>query len=449
MKKELEISEAINKSLFLLGAGFSYGTGCKISSEMFKSLKTMLLSEENNVFNKTQKEALKFLIACLQYHNEWRTIDNNNNLPFSPNIEELALLIRRIKNRENFLPYPITGNWADKLIQLESEFKKDTKNKNESLFESLDRLLKDLLKNDWLKISSDSSLTYLTPLLELFQATKLENYLLDVFTLNNDLVIETFFKRHHQIPWRGFVRGKWRGILRPDQDDKYGLINLYKLHGSIDWIRLEDMDVWEEEKLFSEPENSLLVESIEDEKQNPYIHNPYVIFGQGTKTFSIEPFFSQINHFNSQLNSKDKQYFFVIGYSFFDPYINNLLFNAARDSKKLIIVNPYFGPDGLKQIDGNGLLREKPMADPDNFFLVSYPPEKNKSILIDYLQQIQKNSFFSELPEFNYANIRGENIEYIPLETDKFIKEFFGNQGRLFKSLIEKFDQENEAEKPF
>lgn len=76
-------------------------------------------------FSYTQKEAFMFLLSCLEYHNKWRSFQTNNKFIFTPNIEELALLIRRVKNRENFLPYPITGNWADKLSLLESQHLKE------------------------------------------------------------------------------------------------------------------------------------------------------------------------------------------------------------------------------------------------------------------------------------------------------------------------------------
>lgn len=430
----LTTAKIINKSLFFLGAGFSWGTGCKTSIEMFADLRKKIFNEQDKTFNQTQKEALKFLIACLQYHSEWRTIESSNDITFTPNIEDLALLIRRIKNRENFLPYPITGNWADKLVTLESQYFNESNNvlliPEDGLFESLERALRNLLKNEWFKIRCD--LSYLNPLLEFIKNTSKDDYCFDIFTLNNDLVIEDFFSKNMEIPWRGFVNGKWQGIIKDDQNDPFGRINLFKLHGSIDWVRLEDMDVWEEEKL--------------DEKRRENIqdkHNPYLIFGQGTKTFSVEPFFSLINHLNNLLNSNSKDYFFVIGYSFFDPYINNLLFNAVKGFKKLIIVNPRFGPGKLFIND------DKPKPNENDFYKIIYPDGTNQSDLTDYLREIQKNSFYSELPEFNYVTVSAENIEYIPLKTEEFIKKFFSDNGDLLLEFIKIFEKEKEKSQPF
>ncbi len=403
---------------------------------MFSDLRDKLADEQNNTFNKTQKEALRFLIACLQYHTEWRTLESHNGFRFTPNIEELALLIRRIKNRENFLPYPITGNWADKLVMLESRYASESLNKSEypevGLFESLERALRDLLKGQWLCANDD--LSYLDPVSQFFRETATEQYRFEIFSLNNDLVIEQYFSRNQEIPWRGFINGRWQGIQNDILNDPYGRIDLYKLHGSIDWVRLEDMDVWELDKL-----DDAKRENIQDK------HNPYVIFGHGTKTFSVEPFFSLINHFNNQLKGTGKDYFFVIGYSFFDPYINNLLFNAVKGFKKLIIVNPAFGPEKIYSGDLKHV-----QADSTQFFRVAYPNATNQSDLTDYLRDIQKNAFYSELPEFNYSAISAENIEYIPLKTEQFIKEFFGNIGSLLVEYINHLEEEKQRrQSPF
>ena len=108
----------------------------------------------------------------------------------------------------------------------------------------------------------------------------------------------------------------------------------------------------------------------------------------------------------------------MIGYSFFDPYINNLLFNAVKNEKKLIIVNPYFGPE--KIYSGNGSIAN----DTDDFYRIRYPESTNRSDLTDYLREIQRNSFYSELPEFNYVYVSAENVEFIPLKAEEFIKYF-------------------------
>lgn len=421
----MKIKELIEKTLFFLGAGFSSGTGCLTSREMFGDLKKKILSDDDR-FNSTEKEALQFLISCMSYHAEWRSIKTGGEIEFNPNIEELVLLIRRIKNRELFLPYPITGNWADKLVKLEADYKKQD---GGNIFEALEMKLKSLLKNEWLN-PDGNKLSYLDPLREFFQCHSDKSFRLDICTLNNDLLIEQYFGEHHEIPWRGFYNGKWIGIDAEDRLDKFGRINLYKLHGSIDWIRVESGEIYEETKF---PEE-------EKEYMEPF-HNPYVIFGQGTKTISVEPFFSLMKKFNEML--RIKQYVFVIGYSFFDPYINNLLFYATKGFNRLVIVNPKFGPTKIYNSESIDFAAS-------NFYRVKYPEGSNQKDLEIYIKNIQEDSFFSELPEYNYTNIIAQNIDFIPLGTSEFIKYFFADNGRLLIDLITKYESERkDYEEPF
>lgn len=453
MSNTINIKEAFEKSLFLLGAGFSYGTGCLTSAQMLEDIRNIILDkeEEEEKFSDIEKEVLRFLLANLSYHNEWRTLEMSGEMHFQPNIEELVLLIRRIANRNNLVPYSITGNWADKLVQLEAQYEKRKEKHELGLFQSLLFNIKDILKEKWLKINNNR-LNYLSPLLQLLQDTADDPFAIDIFTLNYDLVIETYFSKHQQIPWRGFVQGQWKGLEREPNEQQFGRINLYKLHGSIDWVRTEDSTIWEEEKMKQSKAEEYDFEKIKrDALSNPYVHYPYVIFGQGTKTFSAEPFFTLINYFHKQLKSEEKKYIFVIGYSFFDPYINNLIFDAVKDQKRLIIVNPYLGPIKIyqKYQDKNGEYLNKPKPNKDDFYRIEFPQGCNQSDLIDYFKNIQKNNFYSELPEFNHLDIRGQNVDYIPLKTDEFISSFFENKGQLFNDLINHFETKNREKLPF
>lgn len=430
----MDINEVVNKSLFFLGAGASHDANCPMSQGMLSDIKRRISNIDDTTFNKPEKEALKFLLACLEYHSEWRTLETSSNFKFASNIEELALLIRRVKNREHFLPYPITGNWADKLIALEAEFqtiRKSDESLSGTLFESLDLKLKCILLPQWLCVDN-YNLEYLNPIGNFFESYPNEDFRLDVFSLNNDLVFEKFFADVHARPWRGFVNGEWRGLDIDDVKD-FGRLNLYKLHGSLDWVRINTGEFKENNEQLSD-----------DDKENiEASHNPYVIFGQGTKTFSVEPFFSLVNHFRNKL--KEKYYFFVIGYSFFDPYLNNLLFESVRgNTKKIIIVNPFFGPDTIKNTDG----KLEPKS--DDLFRLKYPDGTTSLDLASYMEEIQKNSFYSELPEFNIKRINPKSLEFVPLGTKDFFQSFFDNKGELFIKLIEEYEVERiETEEPF
>lgn len=421
----MNIKQAIEKSLFFVGAGISKEADCKTSSDMLDALKTLICSE-SRFFGKTECETIKFLFSCLEYQSEWRKLEMDNQFSVAPNIEELALLIRRIKNRDHFLPYPVTGNWADKLINLETKFKENEgQQSGMGLFGKIEYEIKDNLLQSWLEVKNTD---FLKPLDKFFESND-DDFSIEVFSLNNDLVFEKHYSDH--VPFRGFCSGEWRGFHEKSLEEEYNRINLYKLHGSLDWARLIDGSVIE---------NHRLTEEDEDIKID---HNPFIIFGHGIKFFSVEPFFSLIQNFREKL--KERNYYFIIGYSFFDPYINNLLFQAikeARDeNKKIIIVNNKFAFPPLNEnhfiVDpffGNRMKHEDPNA---------------KKILTDYLEHIQKNTFYSELPEFNVKQIPADALYYLKMGASEFLEKYFENSGSLLIDFLEKFESDKKENLPF
>ena len=433
----MTVKEKIDKCLFLFGAGFSKKSGCKTSSEMLDDLKSCIQDKSGNIFNDIERETLNFLLSCLAYHCEWRSIQSGGKFKFSPNIEELIFLMRRIRDREDYLPYPITGNWADKLIQLETSFKSLESNKIDkvnNLFSSIELKIKNKLLKEWLQFCESNS-SYLKPLKQFFQNYSNEEFCIEVCSLNYDQVLEKYFDETGI--WMGFSNGKWVGLeSSPEQREEKRRINLYKIHGSLNWIRDPAGDVFEKEKW--EKGNSNI-----EMKQDTLYQEPFIIFGQGVKTFSVEPFFSLIYQFRKLI--KEKDYIFIVGYSFFDPYINNLLISKTiGTSKKIIIVNPNFGP---KEIQNKNIPNNS--NEFKNHFGECQAPNYQE-ILAEYIKEIQRNSFYSELPEFNINYVRAESLFYIPFETEVFISQYFSNKGFLLKELIEIFENERKKiEKPF
>jgi len=398
------MKENIDKCLFLIGSGFSRPAGCKVSSEMLADLQKHTQHEGGNIFNPVEKEVLKFLLFYLSYHCKWRSIQSGGRFKFNPNIEDLILLIKRIKDREKYFPYPI--------IKTQSEI--DFKN----LFSSIEFKIKTKLLKNWLKFN-EKRLSYLKPLKSFLQDYPNQTFCINIFSLNYDLVIEKCFSEAGL--WKGFSNGKWVGLeSSPNIDDERRRINLYKLYGSLDWIRDEAGDIWEGEK------NS----------KKDLETDPFIIFGQGIKT--VEPFFSLIYHFRKLLI--EKEYIFVIGYSFSDPYINNLLFSViAGTNKRLVIVNPALGIEEIKNIQGQNT--------ESKFGECQHPDYKEK--ISEYLKEIQKNPFYSELLEFNIRWIKPDNLFYIVWKIEEFIKKYFSDRGNLLKELIEQFERERAYWEPF
>ena len=107
MNEGENIKEFLGRTLFFFGAGATKDAGCYTSLDMIEDL------EINPEFEE-YRESLHFLLSALEYHSKWKTINDrsqgfksSNHLS---NIEDLALLLNRIVNRDSFLPYPVTGS---------------------------------------------------------------------------------------------------------------------------------------------------------------------------------------------------------------------------------------------------------------------------------------------------------------------------------------------------
>jgi hypothetical protein len=412
----------IKDIIFFTGAGFSKPAECKMSREMLKDLEN-LSNDGNSMFTPTERKTIKFILSCLDYHARWRTLETDGKYSYQPNIEEFAMLLRRIQNRENLLPYPVTGNWSDKIMQLEQEFRLENKNSELNLYDSIENKIKTICYPKWLNVNNTD---FLNPISDFFRGNPSIDTKLDWFTLNNDLVLEEHFKNDNSI-YTGFVSQKWVGFDRAMIDeDTYnaGRVNYYKFHGSIDWLRMNDGTVRKNKQNIDEMEINAKT-------------NPFLIFGHGTKLFTIDPFFSLLKIFHDKIN--EKRYFFVIGYSFFDPHVNNLIFNElmsnSEQDKKMVIVNPD--------------LLIKDNIDFESRYGFDKVLKKESTInLVNFFKDIQENSFYSDMPEFNLTQISTESFVYIQCKGEDFISRMFSKSDNHEYGLVKIINElKNESQK--
>ncbi len=353
----------------------------------------------------------------MEYHTKWRTLKQKEKgqliTPFVSNIEDLMLLIKRIKNRDIYLPYPITGSWSDKINEYENFWqKKNNSPKQNNIFQSLETKIKNELYS-WLSVGKEK-FDYLTPLKEFLENEDNRDINLDIFTLNYDLVLERFFNNNDvTLLNNGFYNKFFRG----HKDEKFAetRINYYKLHGSIDWIKNEDGEI----------------ELMDGNDIKNNLSKSLIIFGEGNKFLSVDPFITLSYAFKEKL--EERNFYFVIGYSFFDSYINNLLLEGLRKksdfNKKLIVVNPFLDRELL------------------NYEELKFSQDKKEQILknkfIDHIKQIQQNEYLSDIPEFNVTEISPSKIHIQLQPTGEFLKFLFkGNGLDYFKDLFNK-DVEN------
>jgi NAD-dependent SIR2 family protein deacetylase len=172
------------------------------------------------------------------------------------------------------------------------------------------------------------SLGYLAPLVRLAHGTKP----LTIATLNYDLSIEQAGDGEGIMVETGI--DAWiadrRWPRRPDEG-----VRLLKLHGSIDWC-------WEQvenEDGQMPMRDVVLTDSPESETRAPVL-----VFGQRGKLQAEGPFLSLLAEFEAALAEADR--LIVVGYSFRDMHVNDIVqrWTRADKARTIVMVDP--NPDG-------------------------------------------------------------------------------------------------------
>jgi hypothetical protein len=137
-----------------------------------------------------------------------------------------------------------------------------------------------------------------------------------------------------------------------------------------------------------------------------------LILGYETKLFSVDPFFTLLQKLIRKL--EEANLVVVIGYSFFDAYLNNLLikFLNSGEKKKLFIVDPSFSTK-----------------------------ENASESFADYIKLIQSDT--SSLNIDNYKTLPSSKVSFFRSTTSgnsgakEFYLEYFENQCDKLKTLYE------------
>jgi len=390
----MNLTETFQKVVFLLGAGASSDANCKLSSGMLESLNASIsnLSTSNVEFEKYKDdfgEIYHFILASLHYQSTM----SNASFGQSPylNIEDFVMLLRQLIDKEFVIPYPLIGNWNDKILKWEL--------RNEDIFTKFKDFITRQLVEDWTRFDRDLALATLAPIREMLNTA--EALKLNIFTLNYDLVFEEVFNSQTQkIVDTGFSERElsnsrvqyWTADFNNELSPTK--INLYKLHGSVDW----------EYNLGSE--DIAIKEKIDDGRE------PLIIFGSPSKMLSFDPFLYMLSEFRSVLQKATM--FVVVGYSFHDKYINNLLIQQLSQNtyedvpKKLLIVSPACA--GKTEIQ-----------------------------FADELKAIQDSKSINDV--INFKLIPPDRIKLIPRKAAEFYLEYFSNGAQGLKNELEQTEQ--------
>lgn len=187
---------------------------------------------------------------------------------------------------------------------------------------------------------------------------------IDVFTLNHDLVIEEFLNSINKDFCEGFGKEE-DGYRFWDQSlfESDNRINLYKLHGSVDWYYYDEAS-WQDRRICKCTSDIFW----RDPRKPEILIGTYNKLAEYIKGIYLDLFYG----FYKALNRHS--YLIISGYSFSDKGINEKIIEwIYSGNKKMIIIDPFV--DSLKEKIPSSLFR--------------IWNDKNKIVLIrDYIEKV-------------------------------------------------------------
>jgi len=251
------------------------------------------------------------------------------------NIEQVAVAALRLRDRMKNPLAPYASGWHQRIQELE-ELRLD-------LLPQLLDFIYDKL-GFWLRHEKKSDIAYLERLVDFCS----EGIGVDIFSLNYDLCLETAIADFANRKFvNGFTEDGWRPKTLVDDGTD---VRLFKLHGSLDWI--------EDEKAYGLC--SLQWPRHKDAEDIEGEHRPLLIFGTDQKLTAREPFLSLVYHFSQQLQRRSV--LIVIGYSFGDEYVNEIIEQGLRVNPKLKIA--LVSPNADKRAQTIPILSRSPRVIP-------------------------------------------------------------------------------------
>jgi len=284
--------------IFLIGAGCSADAKIKTSGQMIDEIETLIKNEDEWKF---YRQLYYYVKSAILYADGIQENFENNM-----NVERLVGVLRDLKKNERNPIYPFIGSWNEKLIELGGI--------GFSNIDKFDRLLSEKIV-DFVTLHSDtaSRVSYHKKFYE-FQTSI--QFPIRMFSLNYDQCIEKAKPNDYELECGFDESNEWLAERFGNQTQANAGIFLYKLHGSIDWVRNSDTGLL---KRFDSPQK-----------------NAELIFGTDAKLQSIDPFLFIVHELrNYSLLCK---MIVIIGYSFNDAHINGLLGQALRSAERKLLV---------------------------------------------------------------------------------------------------------------
>lgn len=263
-----------------------------------------------------------------------------------PNVEDLTNEVRKVLTDENFKQLIDENDNVEtilnKIQQLSSLITADKKVNNLAL-EDINSIEKTIKKTIYEKLSPTVNFDNLCNLVIWLNFINQEHEK-EIFSLNYDLLLEMALEKKDIPYFTGFI-GNVRPFFVPDSvDDFKGLYvkrswtKLWKLHGSLNFKKSKEKKIFIENCTTEEYEDLLIYPSMDK-----YISSRKA------------PFISYLDRFRKYLLINEKVVI-IMGYSFSDEHVNDLIINGLNNNPRLSIFAFTFDDNTFKKcIDIIGL----------------------------------------------------------------------------------------------
>ena len=376
----MTLRSLFEKTVFLLGAGASMDADCLSSRDMLVDLKKRIQEMPPSDNRREPFQGIHdFIIASLHYQYAIRFPNAQQSHSFV-NIEDFVMVLRQLIDREFVVPQPLIANWNEKITAWEI--------KHDDVFRRFLEFVTGLLVDNWTRHSEEKARDLVEPVRALMELS--DGFKADFFSLNYDLVWEKVFNTSNEkLVENGFSKGRWTGEF----EDEHSPIKLTlsKLHGSVDWFF--DAET-EEVKISDGP-----------------VGEPLIIFGSSYKMQSFDPFISLLSRFRQRLQSSTL--YVIIGYSFHDRYINNILIQSLSSQ----------------------LIRSAVVVDPCAW--------ESSEDLAAAVEKTQNSKSLDEM--LNLKRINPRKIEIVKMTTKQFYREYFANNAEILRNKLQSIEQEEPA----
>lgn len=245
-----------------------------------------------------------------------------------PNIQDITDKVRAKITNLNFINLiedkDTVEDFLNKIQQLKGLLKSDkeiNKLKRDDI-NSIEKTIKEEIFNE---LSIDVSFENFYKLVLWINYIN-RDYEKEIFTLNYDLLVENALEKASLPYFSGFVGNVRPFFITDSVDDFQGIyvkqswIKLWKLHGSLNFVKDSDDKIYIDNNGSNKSENLLIYPSMDK-----YLSSRKA------------PFISYLDRLRKYLIDKEK-IVFVLGYSFGDAHINEVIVNGLNNNHRLSVI---------------------------------------------------------------------------------------------------------------